>query len=67
MQECFPRCARRRGAHTCRWRKIERHIIVSMMVLCNDNIIAIIEHDERRLGLSNVSVLMKHGNNITEI
>jgi len=32
-----------------------------MMVLCND--IVIIEHDERRLGLSNAPVVMEFDNN----
>ena len=35
-----------------------------VMVMCND--IVTIEHDRRRLGLSNAPVVMEHDNNRTE-
>ena len=40
--------------------------MVSMMVMCNDIVILIIEHDGRRLGLSNAPVIIEHDNNRTE-
>ena len=43
---------------------IERWIIISMMVLCND--IVTIEHDRRTPGLADEPVVMEHGNNRTE-
>ena len=43
---------------------VERHAIVSMMIICNG--IVIIEHDERRLWLPNAPVVMEHDNNKTE-
>ena len=45
----------------------ERHVIISMMVMCNDNFIVIIEHDERRLGLPDASVVKEHDNDRTEM
>tara|TARA_B110000090_G_C13189433_1_gene372464 strand:- start:42 stop:398 length:357 start_codon:yes stop_codon:yes gene_type:complete len=40
---------------------VERHAIVSMMVICND--IVIIEHGGRRLWLPNAPVVKEHDNN----
>ena len=34
--------------------------------MCNDIVIAIIEHDGRRTGLRNAQVVMEHNNNRTE-
>ena len=34
------------------------------MIMCNDTVVT--EHNERRLGLSNSSVVMEHGNNRIE-
>jgi len=34
-----------------------------MMVMCNDIVIVIIEHDGRRTGLPNAPVVMEHDNN----
>ena len=31
--------------------------------MCNDILIVVIEHDERRLGLPNAPVVMQHDNN----
>ena len=45
----------------CRCRNVERHGIMSMMVLCNG--IGAIEHDRRRLGLPNAPVVMENDNN----
>ena len=38
-----------------------------MMVMCNDIVFVIIEHDGRRPGLPNAIVLIENGNNRTEI
>ena len=46
---------------------VERHVIVSMMVMCDEIAIVIIEHDERRPGLPNAPILMEHDINRTEI
>ena len=43
---------------------VERHDIISMMVMCNANYI--IEYDERRLELPNALVVIEHDNNRTE-
>ena len=52
----------------CRDVDIERqkdmNAIVSMMVFCND--VIIIEHEERRPGLSNVPAVMDHDNHRTD-
>jgi len=37
------------------------------MVMCNDVVIVVIEHDERRPGLPNEPVAMVHDNNRIEI
>ena len=39
---------------------VERHIIISMVIMCN--VIAIIEHDGRRPGLSNAPVVIEQRN-----
>ena len=39
-------------------RQIDRWVIISMMVMCNDIGIAIIENDRRRLGLPSAPVDM---------
>ena len=37
-----------------------------MMVICSDVVIVVIEHDGRRIGLSNTPVVMEHDSNRTE-
>jgi len=49
-----------------RCKDVERWVIISMMVICNDIGVVIIEYDGRRIGLSNAPVVMKNDNNITE-
>ena len=43
---------------------VERHEVVSMMIICND--IVIIEHDGRRSGLPSAPVVIEHDNNSTD-
>ena len=46
-------------------RQKDVRVIMSMMMLCDDNVI--IEYDRRRSGLPSAPVVMGHDNNRTEI
>ena len=59
---CFLSYGHRAG--TCVDLGVERWVIISMMVACND--VVVIEYDGRRLGLPNAPVVMEHANNRTE-